>query len=85
MDRPEYLKMCQKISMLKHGLCGIKENIPPELLVKCIESKYYPIGYKMLFNKGKCVHMAILHDLNTHSVLEVGLDKIFSCNNQGKE
>lgn len=85
MDRAEYLKMCQKISMLKHELCGTKENIPSELLVKYDKAKYYPIGYKMLFNKGKCVHVAILHDLNAHSVLEVGLDKIFSCTKQERK
>ena len=45
MDRAEYLKMCQKISMLKHGLCGTKENIPSELLVKYDKAKYYPIGF----------------------------------------
>ena len=43
MDRTEYLQLCQKVSMLKSGICGIKQNVPPELLVKHNEIVYYPV------------------------------------------
>ena len=33
MDRTEFLKMCQKVSMLKSGILRIKENVPDELKV----------------------------------------------------
>ena len=68
MDRTEYLQLCQKVSMLKSGLCGIKENVPPELLVNHNGIIYYPYAYELLFNNGKTLHKAILHDLKVNSI-----------------
>lgn len=33
MDRNIYLQMCQRVSMLKNGICGVKENVPDDLKV----------------------------------------------------
>lgn len=76
MDRAEYLQKCQKVSMLRSGLCGIKENVPPELLVKHNGIIYYPQAYELSFNKGVTVHKAILHDLKANAITYADLSKI---------
>ena len=86
MDRTEFFRMAQKVAVYTNRC----ENLSKPLLEDCIVVhngiKYYPqyvqVGYDEL---GRVINIAILHDLKAHSVLEVGLDKIFPCNNQGKE
>ena len=84
MDRTEYLQLCQKVSMLKSGICGIKQNVPPELLVKHNEIVYYPHAYELSFDNGKTQHKAILHSLNVNSVVYCDLKKVerVNCNGQ---
>lgn len=76
MDRTEYLQLCQKVSMLKSGLCGIKENVPPELLVKYNNIVYYPQAYELSFDNGKTQHKAILHDLKVNAITYADLGKV---------
>lgn len=76
MDRKLYLDLCQKASMLKSGICGIKENVPDELLVIYDGIMYYPEGYEMKFNNGKYENIAILHDINANSVTRCKLEKV---------
>lgn len=76
MDRAEYLQMCQKVSMLKSGLCGIKENVPPELLVMHNGVVYYPYAYELSFNNGTTIHKAILHDLKVNSITYASLERV---------
>lgn len=76
MDRAEYLKMCQKISVLKDGVGGIKKDIPPELLVKFHEITYYPLEYKLSFDKGNVRHTAILHDLQANAIINASLERV---------
>lgn len=40
MERNEFLKMCQKVSMLPDGVMHTKKNVPNELQV-CFDGKYY--------------------------------------------
>ena len=77
MDRTEYLQLCQKVSMLKSGICGIKQNVPPELLVKHNGIVYYPQAYELSFDNGKTQHKAILQDLKTNSITYADLGKVF--------
>ena len=77
MDRTEYLQLCQKVSMLKSGLCGIKQNVSAELLVKHNGIVYYPQAYELSFDNGKTQHKAILHDLKTNSITYADLGKVF--------
>lgn len=76
MDRAEYLKMCQKISVLKDGVGGIKKDIPPELLVKFREITYYPLEYKLSFGRGNVRHTAILHDLQANAIVNANLERV---------
>ena len=77
MDRKFYLELCQKVSVLKNGICGIKENVPNELMVVYNGIKYYPIAYELSFDdKGNVRHTAILHDLNANSIINADLRKV---------
>ena len=76
MDRTEFLQMCQRISVLKSGICGIKENVPDELKVVHNGIVYYPVAYELSFDKGQTVHKAILHDLKANSITYADLGKV---------
>lgn len=73
MDRTEFLQICQKVSVLKNGICGIKENVPNELKVIHNGIEYYPTAYELSFDKGQPVHTAILHDLKANSITHADL------------
>lgn len=76
MDRKLYLELCQRVSVLKNGICGIKENVPDELKVIHNGIKYYPVSYELSFDNGKPTHTAILHDLYTNSITNASLERV---------
>ena len=76
MDRKLYLELSQKVSVLKNGICGIKENVPDELKVIHNGIEYYPTAYELSFDKGQPVHTAILHDLKANSITRADLGKV---------
>ena len=76
MDRKLYLELCQKVSVLKNGICGIKENVPNELKVIYNGIAYYPVSYELSFDNGKPTHTAILHDLKANSIMNADLGKV---------
>ena len=77
MDRKLYLELCQKVSVLKNGICDIKENVPNELMVVYNGIKYYPVAYELSFDdKGNVRHTAILHDLKANSIINADLRKV---------
>ena len=76
MDRNIFLQMCQRVSMLKNGICGIKENVTDDLKVIHNGMVYYPIAYELSFNQGEATHIAKLHELNANSVKHAKLERI---------
>ena len=76
MDRKLYLELCQKVSVLKNGICGIKENVPDELKVIYNGISYYPVSYELSFDNGKPTHTTILHDLKANSITRADLGKV---------
>lgn len=84
MDRTEYLQMCQKVSTLENGLCGVKQNIPAELLVKHNGIIYYPQAYELSFDNGTPIHKAILHDLKVNAITYVDLVRVAKNDNEVK-
>ena len=77
MHRTAYLELCQKVSVLKNGACGIKENVPDELMVVYNGIKYYPLAYELSFDdKGGVRHTAILHDLYANSITSADLGRV---------
>lgn len=74
IDKHKYLTMCQRVSILPSGVFGIKQNVPDVLKVVSGGTVYYPYRRVVGFDdKGNLRVFAILHDLNTHSVVEVPL------------
>lgn len=76
MQRTEYLELCQKVSVLKNGISGIKENVPDELKVIHNGIAYYPVSYELSFDNGKPTHTAIVHDLNANAITYADLEKV---------
>lgn len=76
MDRNIFLQMCQRVSMLKSGICGIKENIPDELKVIHNSIVYYPVAYELSFNNGETQHTAILHELKANAITHADLGRV---------
>ena len=76
MQRDIFLQMCQKVSVLKNGICGIKENVPNELKVIYNGIAYYPVSYELSFDNGKPTHTAILHDLKANCVVRANFQEI---------
>ena len=76
IDRTTFLQMCQRISILKSGIFGIKENVPDDLKVICDGIIYYPISYELSFNNGKPTHTAILQDLKANSIVNASLEMV---------
>ena len=76
MQRDIFLQMCQKVSVLKNGICGIKKNVPNELMVVYNGIKYYPVAYELSFDNGKPTHTTILHDLKANSITSADLWKV---------
>ena len=80
MDRTVFLQTCQKVSVLKNGICGIKENVPDELKVIYNGIAYYPVSYELSFDdKGNVRHTAILKDLKVNSLLYCRLEDVKEC------
>ena len=76
IDRREYLEMCQRVSALPSGVFGIKQNVPDDLKVVHNGIEYYPIAYKLSFDKGRPTHTAILHDLKANSIMNANLETV---------
>ena len=68
MERNEYVLMCQKASF-KTAFSGAwwKTKWNPDELVKYQEKKFVPVDYRFGFEKGKPIHLAILHDLESNT------------------
>ena len=80
MQRDIFLQLCQKVSVLKNGICGIKENVPDELKVIYNGIAYYPVSYELSFDdKGNVRHTAILKDLKANSLLYCRLEDVKEC------
>ena len=72
MDRTEYLRMCQQVSMFT----DTHRQIPSEMCVKYADNVFLPHGYEMTFKKGKTQHRAILKDLKANAIIYADLERI---------
>lgn len=72
MDRNDYLKLCQKVSMYTSK----SMQIPSDLLVKHDNIAYLPYGYKMTFDEGKTLNTAILKDLKANAIIYANLERV---------
>lgn len=72
MDRTEYLKLCQQVSMFT----ATHRQIPSEMLVKCATIVYCPYGIQRVYDNGKGVESAILHDLRANAITYADLERV---------
>lgn len=76
MQRNEFLKMCQKVSVLDYGVLHIKKNVPKELRVIFDGHEYYPEYLEIKFDNGKVQNIAVLHELEANCRMCVPLDLV---------
>lgn len=76
MDRTEYLKLCQKVSMLSNNIYETIKDVPSELLVERDGINYYPVEFKITFRQGKQINIAVLHDLNASMLIRTSVERI---------
>lgn len=76
MERNEFLKMCQRVSMLPDGVMHTKKNVSEELRVVFDGAEYYPEYLEIKFDEGKARNMAVLHELEANCRMCVLLDLV---------
>ena len=76
MQRNEFLKMCQKVSVLPDGVMHTKKDVPKELRVVYNNHEYYPEYLEIKFDNGKVRNIAVLHELEANCLLCVKLDLV---------
>ena len=76
MNRKLYLELCQKVSVLKDGVLGIKQNVPDELKVVHKGIVYYPVAYELSFLDGQPNHTAVLHSLYANGITKCNLERV---------
>ena len=70
MEQQEYGRRCRLATTIGEELC------PKHLKVKYNDRFYMPVGYEVIFIKGKSRVMAKLKDIQANSVLYVDIDKV---------
>ena len=76
MQRNEFLKMCQKVSVLDYGVLHIKKNVPKDLRVVFDGHEYYPEYLEIEFDNGQVRNIAVLHELKANCRLCVPLELV---------
>ena len=76
MERNEFLKKCQKMSMLPDGIMHTKKDAPKELRVIYNGTEYYPEYLEIKFDNGKVRNIAVLHELKANCRLCVPLELV---------
>lgn len=76
MERNEFLKLCQKVSMLPDGIMHTKRNVPIDLLVEYENRQYYPEYLEIKFDNSKAKNIAVLHELQANCRMCVPLEDV---------
>ena len=74
MNRNDFLRMCQRVSMLPDGVMHTKKNVPKDLRVVFDGHEYYPEYLEIEFDNGQVRNIAVLHELKANCRLCVPLD-----------
>ena len=73
MERKRYLELCQKYAV------GYNARVLYN------EIEYFPYRYELSFdNQGKCIHRAILKDINANSIIYCKLKDVKESNQNEK-
>jgi hypothetical protein len=82
MERNDFLKLCQKVSLLPDGVMHTKRNVPKELLVNYNGHTYYPIKLTIDFVDGECRNVAVLHELKANCTINCLLSLVTLTNQE---
>lgn len=74
MERNEFLRLCQKVSVLPDGIMHTKRSVPAELLVEHNNHQYYPEYLEIKFDNGQVRNIAVLHELQANCRVCVPLE-----------
>lgn len=74
MQRNDFLKMCQRVSMLPDGVMNTKKSVPKELRVVFDEKEYYPEYLEVKFKEGVTQNIAVIHELKANCRMCVPLE-----------
>lgn len=75
MQRNEFLKMCQKVSVLPKKTMH-NRDVQKDLQVWFNGKAYYPTHLEIKFDDGAPKNIAVLHELEANCVLCVPLEKV---------
>ena len=76
MERNDFLKLCQKVSVLPDGIMHTKRAVPNDLLVEYENHQYYPEKLIIGFDNGKTVNIALVHELEANCRHEIPLEDV---------
>lgn len=76
MQRNDFLKMCQKVSVLPNGVMHTKKDVPKELRAVYNNHEYYPEYLEIKFDNGKVKNIAVLHELQSNCRMCVPLELV---------
>ena len=76
MERSEFLKLCQSVSVLPDGVKHTKKKVPKQLRVIYDGNEYYPEYLEIKFDKGKTLNIAVLHELKASCRVCVPLEDL---------
>lgn len=82
MERNDFLKLCQKVSLLPDGVMHTKRDVPKELLVNYKNHQYYPEKLTIGFDNGVAVNVAVIHELKANCRCEVLLEEVTLTNQE---
>jgi hypothetical protein len=76
VERNEFLKLCQKVSMLPDGIMHTKRNVPIDLLVEYENHQYYPEYLEIKFDNGQVRNISVIHELHANCRMCVPLEDV---------
>lgn len=76
MERNDFLKLCQKVSVLPDGIMHTKKTVPNDLLVEYESHQYYPEYLEIKFDNGQARNIAVLHELQANCRMCVPLEDV---------
>lgn len=82
LERNDFLKLCQKVSLLPDGVMHTKRNVPKELLVNYNNKTYYPFKLEIGFVDGEVKNTAILHELKANCTVHCMLEYVTLTNSK---
>lgn len=76
MQRNEFLKLCQRVSVLPDGIMHTKKYVRKTMKVDFNGHTYYPEYLEIKFDNGQVRNIAVLHELKANCRVCVPLEDV---------